>query len=76
MSEAPPDPENKVRSKDRRHEQPENERVNDMALKDLERYLGELEELAVLLKAETKPLARRVIMGRVQEIYLALAQAA
>ena len=39
-----------------------------MALKDLERLTGELEKLAAFLKAETRPLARRVIMERVQEI--------
>ncbi len=44
-----------------------------MALKDLERLTGELEELAVLLKAETRPLARRVIMERVQEIIAVIA---
>ncbi len=41
-----------------------------VALKELERLTGELEELAVLLKAETRPQARRVIMERVQEIVL------
>ena len=39
-----------------------------MALKDLELLSSELGELAVLLKAETRPLARRVIMERVNEI--------
>lgn len=45
-----------------------------MALKELERLTGELEELAVLLKAETRPLARRVIMERVKEIVWAIAR--
>lgn len=47
-----------------------------MALKDLERLTGELEELAALLKAETRPLARRVIMERVQEIVSTIGQEA
>ncbi len=44
-----------------------------MALKELERLTGELGELAVLLRAETRPQARRVIMERVQEIMRAIA---
>ena len=47
-----------------------------MALKDLERLNRELEELAVLLGAETRPLARRVIIERVSEIMRAVALAA
>lgn len=43
-----------------------------MALKDLERLTTELTELAVLLKAETRPTARLVIMERVQEIVVAI----
>lgn len=43
-----------------------------MALKDLERLTAELEELAQLLKAETRPSARVVIMERVQEIVVAI----
>lgn len=39
-----------------------------MALKDLERLTGELEELAILLRRESRPQARWVIMQRVQEI--------
>jgi hypothetical protein len=39
-----------------------------MALKDLERLTSELKHLALLLKAETRPTARLVIMERVQEI--------
>ncbi|MES2854960.1 MAG: hypothetical protein V4692_03805 [Bdellovibrionota bacterium] len=39
-----------------------------MALKDLELLTGELENLALLLRDETKPQARTVILHRVQEI--------
>jgi hypothetical protein len=39
-----------------------------MAVKDLERLTGELSELAALLRQETRPQARWVIMQRVQEI--------
>lgn len=39
-----------------------------MALKDLERLTGELEELAVLMRQETRPQARWVILQRVHEI--------
>lgn len=39
-----------------------------MALKELERLTGELEELALLLRQEARPQARMVIMQRVQEI--------
>lgn len=39
-----------------------------MALKDLPRLTGELKELAQLLRQETRPQARWIIMQRVQEI--------
>ncbi|MCM2280576.1 MAG: hypothetical protein NDI61_01870 [Bdellovibrionaceae bacterium] len=39
-----------------------------MALRELERLTQELEELANLLRAETKPASRLVILERVQEI--------
>lgn len=39
-----------------------------MALKELELLTGELENLAHMLKWETRPQARWVIMQRVQEI--------
>jgi hypothetical protein len=39
-----------------------------MALKELERLTGELEELKRLLRQETRPQARWIILGRVQEI--------
>lgn len=39
-----------------------------MALKDLERLTGELGDLAILLKQETHPQARRVIIQRAHEI--------
>jgi len=41
-----------------------------VALKDLERLTGELEDLAILLKQETRSQARRVIMQRVHEIMI------
>jgi hypothetical protein len=44
-----------------------------VALKELEQLTGELEELAVLLRAETRPQARRVIMQRAQEIMRVIA---
>jgi len=39
-----------------------------MALKELERLTGELADLAQLLRAETRPLARTMILARVDEI--------
>jgi hypothetical protein len=39
-----------------------------MALKELKRLTGELEELAQLLKQETRAQARWIIMRRVSEI--------
>jgi hypothetical protein len=39
-----------------------------MALKDLERLTGELENLALMLREEHRPQARWVILERVQEI--------
>lgn len=39
-----------------------------MALKELERLTRELENLAELLKGETKPVARLVILQKAQEI--------
>lgn len=44
-----------------------------VGLKELEQLTSELGELAVLLRAENRPLARRVIMERVQEIMRAIA---
>jgi hypothetical protein len=41
---------------------------DSMALKELERLAGELEELKGLLKAETRTQARWLILQRVQEI--------
>jgi hypothetical protein len=39
-----------------------------MALKDLELLTGELETLAELMRVETRPQARTLILLRVQEI--------
>ena len=39
-----------------------------MALKELERLTRELEKMAELLKAETNPASRLVILQQVQEI--------
>ncbi len=39
-----------------------------MALKDLEQLTGELQKLAQLLRQETRPQARWVILKRVHEI--------
>jgi hypothetical protein len=43
-----------------------------MALKELERLTGELSKLAGLLKDETRPQARWIIMQRVQEIMVTI----
>lgn len=50
------------------HDGESREKGISVALKDLELLTGELEKLAVLLRDETRPLARRVIMQRAQEI--------
>lgn len=39
-----------------------------LSLRELRRLTGELEELTVLLKAETRPRARWVIMKQINEL--------